>query len=312
VAGNLAGSVDVWHSVKRSVVGAACLCLLLALAACARGGGARGPDLDGTWTLVSGTSAGQAIPLVAGRSITLVIDGGSASGRACNQYSGTVTLTGTRIRFSAMAMTEMACEEPMMTAESAYQAALAAVDTATRSGDALTLSGSDAELRFRLEPPVANADLVGTTWTLTTLLDGQVASSAVGSPATLLLAADGSMTGSTGCRPFAARYTLSGSTVTVSGFSANTYACTVLTAPQDQRVAAVLSGQFTFRISGTGLTLSAPDGSGLGYVAGAGSGSGSGSGSGADATPVGPPATAPTTAQPVPLPTPAGPPVKAP
>lgn len=296
--------------MKRSAVGAAGLCLLLALAACARAGGGGGPDLNGTWALVSGTSAGQAIPLVDGRPITLVIDGGSASGHACNQYSGTVTLTGTRIKFSAMAMTEMACDEPMMTAEAAYQAALAAVDAASRSGDVLTLSGPGAELRFQLEPPVADVGLVGTTWTLTTLIDGQVASSAVSSPATLLFAADGSMTGSTGCRPLTARYTLSGSTVTVSGFSVNTFACTVLTAPQDQRVAAVLSGQFTFKVSGTSLTLSAPDGSGLGYVASSGSGSGSSSGSGSGAVPT--PVSPPVTSLPFPLPTPAGPPVRAP
>jgi heat shock protein HslJ len=43
-----------------------------------------------------------------------------------------------------------------MASEAAYLAALAAVETAERTGDRLTLAGPDVELLYMLEPPAAD------------------------------------------------------------------------------------------------------------------------------------------------------------
>jgi heat shock protein HslJ len=106
-------------------------------------------DATGDWRLKRGTNAGAAIPLPPGVEITLSVEGSHVSGRSgCNQYGGDVVVEGGVIRFGPMAMTEMACEEPAMTAEAAYAAALAGVRAATRDGNELTLSGPGVELVY--------------------------------------------------------------------------------------------------------------------------------------------------------------------
>jgi heat shock protein HslJ len=257
---------------RRSPVPAAIgLALALLLGACRGAGIGQTPSLDGSWILQSGTHAGAAIPLVAGSDVSLVIDGGKVSGRACNLYSGTIAISGDRVTLGEMAMTEMACDEPVMAAEAAYHAALAAIDTARRSGDTLTLTGPGVTLRYRLQPPVAGTPLIATRWVLEALIDGEVASSPLGQPATLTLAPDGTATGSTGCRAFSASYTLSSDRLALTGFSVEQRLCTRDLAGQDQQVVAVLSGGVSITVSGANLTLIADDGQGLAYRAAPGS-----------------------------------------
>jgi heat shock protein HslJ len=147
----------------------AALALVLLLAGCARfAPGAGGsstpapshgaPDLSGAWLLVSGVGPDGRFEWPDSYRITIRFDDGEVGGQACNHYGGTYQLTdGGEIGFSAMSMTEMACEEPMMSAEAAYHAALAAVARADRAGDELTLSGGGAELVYQLLPDVPDA-----------------------------------------------------------------------------------------------------------------------------------------------------------
>jgi len=289
---------------RRSAVAAATgLAVLLVLAACRAPGGAPSATssgtLDGTWTLESGTSGGEALPLVAGRAITLVIDGDKVSGRACNLYGGPIDVNGSRITLGQLSMTEMACDEPMMSAEAAYHAALSKVDTAERRGDTLTLSGAQVSLRYRLEPPVADQPLIATTWTLESVISGDVASSTLGEAATLRLAPDGTLSGSTGCRSFTARYTLAGDRVSVSDLAADARLCTQELTPQDEHVLSVLSGPFTVSVDGASLTVTAEDGSGLQYVVSAPSQPSGGSTGPRPASPA--PSASPTVADPDPI-----------
>ena len=240
--------------------------LLVVLVACRSPGTGGPPSLDGTWQLVSGTHDGVPIA-VAGRAVTLIIDGDRASGQVCNSYGGTVKVSGSSVRFSAISMTEMGCPEPLASLESTYQAALAVVDRASRSGDSLVLSGPGAELRFGLAPPVAKADLVGTRWLLESLIDGDSVSSVLGH-GELLLGADGSISGSTGCRGFRGRYaTTAGGTLTVTGLTSDPVLCTRELTGQDQAVLTVISGGFTVKVDGRSLTLSGSGGQGLAYRA---------------------------------------------
>lgn len=224
-------------------------------------------EIDGTWQLLSGTDGGKAIPIVTPGSITMSIDGKRIGGRsACNIYGGTIAIDGDRVTISALSMTEMACAEDLMASEAAYLAALPKANRATRSGDSLVLSGQGVELRFSLVPPVADADLVGTTWTLDTLFTGDTAASTLGAVATLVLGSDGSLVGSTGCRSFAARYTLSGSQVQVTELTTTKNACTTDLVAQDEHVLNVIHDGFSLKIEGDRLTITS-GGLGLGYVA---------------------------------------------
>jgi heat shock protein HslJ len=257
----------------------AAILLVLLLSGCARfapgaGGSASDPpageppDVIGAWVMTSGTSAGEPIRVPDTYRVTLTLaDGNEVGGQACNHYGGTYDLRddGT-ISFSAMSMTEMACEEPMMTVEAAYHAALAAVTRAERDGDVLTLSGEDVELVFELVPPVPDAALKGTRWTLESLISGEAVSS-VSEGGWLQLNADGSLRGATGCRDFDGSYVVSGDTVQITQLSTTDQACTGMVEAQDRHVIEVIEGGFMVAIDGDRLTLSLVDGNGLDYRA---------------------------------------------
>jgi heat shock protein HslJ len=251
----------------------AALCLLVA--GC--GGGAvsggddgAGSEVEGAWQLVSGTGPGGKVEAPAPARVTLTIEGGEAGGTAaCNQYGGAVTIDGDRFSLEDVSMTEMACAPAVMRAEAAYAAALDRVDTARVEGDRLVLRGDGAELTFEPVPPVPAQALVDTTWRLDALVEGDTVASA-DEGATLRLAPDGALEGSTGCRAFSGRYTTSGDEVVVTELAADDAtagACSPGLRHQDELVLDVLGDGFRAEVAGDRLTLEA-GGSGLVYRAG--------------------------------------------
>jgi heat shock protein HslJ len=268
---------------------AAILLILLLLASCARfgAGGSGGPggsgsgaspsgitsaQLSGSWRLLHGSGPDGTLHIPAATDITIAFEGFRVNGRACNLYGGTYRLGHDgALTLSAMGMTEMACEEPLMSLEAAYHAALALVKTAALDGNQLTLSGHGAELVFARVAPLADASLVGTHWTLVTLFQGDVASSTPGK-GWLQLDADSILHGSTGCRGFDARYAVAGDRLRISGLVVEDNACEPDTVAQDRLVLEVLRGGLRFVIRGRDLTLTdagVVGGKGLGYVAAA-------------------------------------------
>ena len=251
--------------------------VLVMATACARfgpgAGGSASPrptgdplDLAGAWVLTRGEGPDGPIQVPDGWRVTLNFTGEDEfGGQACNFYGGTYNLGANgAVTLSAMSMTEMACEEPMMTVEAAYHAALTAVTHAARSGDELTLRGEGTELVFSLLPPVPDEALQGTRWRLESLIQGDAVSSVQGD-AWLILEADGTMTGSTGCRDLSGRYTVSGDQLTWTDLRADGE-CSADLETQDRHVLGVLD-QPIVAIEGNRLTLSRPDGTGLGYLA---------------------------------------------
>lgn len=175
------------------------LAAVLLLAGCALLPGTG--DLDGDWTLLSGTHDGAALELIDGAPVTLTIDGAEARGQAaCNSFSGSVTVSGARFRLHDLATTMMGCEAPIMALESAYHAALGAVSEARRTGDRLTLTGDGVELVYGLTPATPDVAMAGTDWRLETILQGDVAASAVDFDRVVMqFGADGTVEGRAGC-----------------------------------------------------------------------------------------------------------------
>jgi heat shock protein HslJ len=221
----------------------------------------------GAWTLTRGTTASGDISLSPDHPITLTIDAEKVGGHAaCNIYGGTVAIDGDAIQLSAMSMTEMAClDERAMNAEAVYMAALGEVVRWARDGDQLILSGDGVELTFGLQPPVPDAEIVGTTWVLDTLIQGDAASTVLGD-ATLVLAADGTFIGSTGCRKLTGSYEISGDAIDFSDVTP-TGDCTHELRGQDSLVFDVLDGGVKATVDGSTLTLMGNDRQGLGYHA---------------------------------------------
>jgi heat shock protein HslJ len=222
---------------------------------------------EGSWILTQGTSASGEIPVTDDHPITLVIDADKVGGHAaCNIYGGTVAISGNAMHLSAMSMTQMACaDDQAMNAEAAYMAALDAVTEWARDGDQLVLSGDGVELTFGLQPPVPDADIVGTTWVLDTLMQGDTASTILGE-ATLALAADGTFIASTGCRELAGSFAISGDAIEFSDATA-TGECSDELQAQDALVRDVLDGHVTATVDASILTLIGNDRQGLGYHA---------------------------------------------
>jgi heat shock protein HslJ len=223
----------------------------------------------GQWQLVQGTVDGQALALDDDARVTLLVDGSSVSGEsACNRYFGEFAVVDGRLTLGGLGATEMACAEPVMAIEAAYLAGLARVDSARMEGDVLVLGGPDAEFRFeRLQPPPA-AVVIGTRWMLDGLIDGDAISSTVGDAAMLVLHADGTLEGSTGCRTFSGTYTVEGDEFLVAELNADGD-CPADVAAQDAHVLEVLGDGFHASMTGELLTLTASGGAGLFYGASA-------------------------------------------
>jgi len=248
--------------------------LALLLSACgddAAGSGTPGGAVTGDWVLAAGTVGREPLEPVPGRTITLTINDGQATGTsACNSYFGTVAIDGGSVRFDGLGGTEMACEPDVMALEQAYLAALGNVREAAVEGDQLVLTGADVELRFDTVEPFEPAALVGTSWELEAVIGAggldASASSPLGEPATLELAHDGTITGSTGCNGFGGTYEVDGDQFTVGELAHTTHACPGDDIAAQARTLQELYAQpLTVSIKGEVLTLSAADGSGLVY-----------------------------------------------
>jgi len=250
------------RSAVRAVKAAcAVLTALLALAACAGRSAGSDPDVLGDWVLVSG------IPQPAGATATLVIEDDQVRGVSfCNHYSGSYTLDGDVLAVSGLGGTDMGCDPAVLAAETAFVTALGTADRVARDGADLVLSGPDGTLRFARQAPVVDRALAGTTWTLDTLVDGEVASSVLGFP-TLAPADDGTATGATGCRGFVGTWSVAGDVLTLD-VTRDALGCPDDLGRQDGHVLAVLDSAPRFDIDGDRLTLTAPDGRGLVYRAG--------------------------------------------
>lgn len=226
-------------------------------------------SVNGNWRMTSGVVDGEDISVLDDHPITISFEDDRVTGTAaCNGYSGTYQLSGSRISFDGLAMTEMACfPEHVMRAESMYADAITRVDTVTLDGG-LILSGEGVELVFEALEPAPDADLTNTVWVLDGLIrDGAVATPVLDTRASLEFFTDGSMLGDTGCRPFAGQYTVSGAEVILTEMTADDHQCEPDLSDQDSHILAVLGDRFTFRIEGDRLSLSGRDGNiGLAFL----------------------------------------------
>lgn len=224
------------------------------------------PFGEGTWRLVVGEVDGTPLALVATHPVTLRVDGDTVGGTsACNSYGGTLRLDGNRASIDEIYMTEMACiEDGVMELEAAYLEALGLIDTAAVDGVHLVLSGEGVTLRFEVVEPEPDALLIGTTWLLETLVDGETASTPA-ADASIRFEEDGTVTGHNGCNGFGGTYDPD------DGFSdlfQTLIGCMDAVADQETHFMGVLGSQPTLAIEGSQLTITAPDGRALVFRSG--------------------------------------------
>lgn len=157
---------------------------------------------------------------------TLMFEGGTAAGTdGCNRFTGAYSLDGDELRFGELAVTMMACPEPVMEQAKRYHAALKAARDARREEDSLVLVDAAGELlaRFDAQP----ATLANTRWTVTGYNNGRGGVVGVAADTSLTLEFDdaGAVSGSAGCNRFRGTYTEGDDTVELGPLAASRKLC---------------------------------------------------------------------------------------
>ncbi|MGW4481480.1 META domain-containing protein [Rhodococcus triatomae] len=245
-----------------------------ALAACSESGSAASDspqsDLFGR-TFVSTTVDGAQIP--GGGPVTLeFIEPDRIAGTAgCNRATGTADFSGGTIVTGPLATTMMACMGEKADSDQWLASFLAAAPAWDLDGDTLTLR-TEASTVTLLDRKVARPDrpLTGTTWVVDTTITPLAVTSSVAiekAAATLQIADDGTVTGSTGCNSFTGRAEVSGETVTFGPLATTRRACVPELAEVEQAVLATLTGTATATVESDRLQLMNTNGTGLGLRA---------------------------------------------
>jgi heat shock protein HslJ len=209
--------------------------------------------LDGR-TFVSTGMTGAS--LVEGSTVTIRFEGnriGLSAG--CNQGSGAYRLDDGVLSLGLMATTEMACERPLMTQDTAITAFLDGA-TATLAGDTLTAAKGDVTLTL-LDESVASPDagLEGPRWVVTDVQVGSTVST-VPTGATAALTFDGGKVAvEAGCNTGSGPYTLDGDTITFGPIALTMMACPPDKMALETAVLSVLTGDATYSIEGGTLRL---------------------------------------------------------
>ena len=231
-------------------------------------------SLDGR-TFLSTGSAG--FELAEGTLVRIEFRNGTLSASAgCNLLGGGYRIDGAILRIDGgLAMTVMGCEEELMDQDTRFADLLMAGPTVALDGGTLLLTTADASIMF-LDREIADPDrpIGSTVWTLTTIIDGESASS-VPTDATSTLTfvngtdtADGTALVATGCNTGSATVSLGEGTITFGPLTLTKVACEQPLMDLESSVQSVLAGDVTFEIEARSLTITSSSGSaGLQYVA---------------------------------------------
>jgi heat shock protein HslJ len=235
--------------------------------------------LDGDYDVIELMIDGERVELPDDRRVTMSIDGARIGGvAACNSYGGTLRTDrgagGGTFTVGELSWTEMGCEPDVMAVEQAFLAALQAVDS-YEVADGLYVAAAGTPTGFRLtrQAVVADAELVGTTWVLDTVISsGAASNSAAMATAYLVFDAAGTLEGSTGCRRLTGVWILDGSVLSTPELAAVDDPSVGVCSPEQQRLDGIVIGVVesgtTVQVDGDRLTLTAPGGEGLSYRVG--------------------------------------------
>jgi heat shock protein HslJ len=220
-------------------------------------------DLAGTnWILSS--LGGQ--PPLADTAMTLEFgDDGTVTGSdGCNRFNTTYTQNGAELTVAQPAASTMiACDEPVTAQASAFQQALATVETFAATEQELVLVDGDGNELAAFT--VVSQALGGTSWRVTNYNNGNEAVVGVidGTELTVSFGDDGQVNGTAGCNNFFAAYEAEAEagTIAISEIGSAMMACEEPEGimAQEQAFLAALTTAATYRIQGNTLELRTAD-----------------------------------------------------
>jgi heat shock protein HslJ len=266
------GTANPWRRTESLMKGLGLLLVILAisLTACAPTlPGQAGPQLVGTSWVV--TRIGDAATLSDHQPTMRFEDATVLGSTGCNHYSGAFTAADGALVITQVAITEMAClDQQVTTRETAFKATLGKIAKVAATADGLELRDAAGQALLSLAPPGPEPSprpLAGTTWELTTIRTGQVASSLVnGSSVSLQL--KGKSYRGTACDSFGGDLSAEGAHIKFGTPHSTGMTCkSADLSAQESTVLGMLSQLTTWTITGNQLSISAPDGSGLDFRA---------------------------------------------
>jgi heat shock protein HslJ len=202
--------------------------------------------------------------IVPGSEIRLIFDGDNlgASG-GCNQLGGTWSVDGDVLVVPPeMIMTEMACDPPALMDQDSWLASfLSSRPTVALDGDTLTLTGADVTITL-LDREVADPDrpLVGTSWTVESLVTGDAASSVPAGVRVPGLTFDaGRVSVDAGCNTGSGEYEATDRDIVFGPIAITRMACDEASMQVEAQVLAVLDGTAAYSIEADVLTLTNGD-----------------------------------------------------
>jgi heat shock protein HslJ len=211
--------------------------------------------LSGSWTLVSMGDPASPTAVPEGLEVTANFTDGTVSGTsACNSYNAPFTVEGETLTVGQGVSTMMACEDPAMTLEQEYMAALQSVTGFSMDDDGLTLMyGDGMEMVFA---PALTGGLAGTSWDVMNFNNGMEA--VVGlvpdSAITLMFTTD-SVNGAA-CNNYMGSFTEDDDSITIGPLAGTRMMCPgegVM--EQEQMYLAALEAATTWTVDGGTLTL---------------------------------------------------------
>ena len=228
------------------------------VAACSMGGAIATPA-GREFLSVGVTDGGAAKPLVAGTQIRLRFDdeGGLSASAGCNIIGGSYRIDGTTLVFEGGGMTEMGCDQERHAQDDWLSEFLASKPAVSLVASDLTLTSGATVVRL-LDREVAqpDANIVGPTWTVVSIITGDAVSSVPdGAIATLNFAADGSVKVNTGCNQGQGRWSNAGGGITFSDVILTKKACGGVEGQLEGAMQPIIGGNAAATIDADMLTL---------------------------------------------------------
>ena len=205
----------------------------------------------------------EEVQLVEGTRISISFTADQIGIRAgCNIMGGSYRLDGDVLVANALFMTEMGCDPPRDAQDAWIATFISGRPTIALDGNDLVLTVGDTSIHLLdREVAIPDLELVGPTWTLSSIITGDVVSSVpTGVVASLVFGDDGSVAIQTGCNSGGGRYIVDAATGTIT-FSDIVITERACAGGQGQIEAAVLSvlqaAELTYAVDAQTLQLMA-------------------------------------------------------
>ena len=252
----------------RRVVMSLCLAMLMPLAACGDDSSGSDASSDGSPTPVTAADlAGRTFvsttvtgfELIDGTEIRISFEEDHLSASAgCNTVGGAYTVENDLLSVSEPSATLMACDPQLMTQDDQLIGFLTDDPAISLKDDVLTLTGAEVTVEMQEDSgEESGAALVGTTWTLDSIVDGDSASSVPSGvePPTLEISDAGEATVFTGCNRGGASVEISDVSLTFGPLRLTKMACGDDATTVEATVTSIIDGKVDYAINGDVLTL---------------------------------------------------------